>query len=211
MGFSNQTNSRMILASMKTIKEGEQQVPYFIIKDKVNGEWVEKDRFKNFTGHPYDIELGEYTWKNAPVDTVKMLLMDGQDKVQLEFNLDNGLSRSLLNTLLGESHIGELSMSLYVNAKGYPAIGIENDGNKTQWKYKFEEFPVVQKNAKGVVIDNAEYLEFMKKMVADIKLKLNGQPDISQKITPNPAAGKKEKTSEQAPDKVYDDHQELPF
>lgn len=173
MSFSNESKSHRILASMKTIKEGEVSTPYFIIRDKVNGEWVDKEKFKTFTATPYDIELGSYMWKNSPVDTVKLHLKDGIDNVQLEFNLDNGLSRSLLNTLLGEEKIGQIAMSLYVNGKGYPSIGIENNGSKTQWKYKFDEFPAVKKKAKGVVIDNADYIEFMKKMVMDIKAKLN--------------------------------------
>lgn len=190
MGFSNDQKSRVILAAMKTIKEGavgkEVSTPYFIIKDKVDNEWVEKERFKTLSATPISIELSSYMWKNAPVDTVKLTMMDGEDKIQLEFNLDNGLSRNLLNTMLGESIIGELAMSLYINKAGYPSIGIENDGEKTQWKYKHEEFPAVTKNTKGVVIDNEEYIAFMKRMVLQIDAKLKSNPLPEKKVTMKP-------------------------
>ncbi len=176
MGFSNQSNASKTFASMKVLKdENDKSTPFFIIKHKEDGSWVEKQRFTTLTAEPYDIELGSYDYKGSPVDTVTMQMMDGIEKIQLEFNLDSGLSRSLLNTMLGEQHIGTLTMSLYVNKSGYPSIGIENDGQKTSWKYKFEQFPAVTKNKKGAVIDNDEYLEFMRQMVRDIKKKLSSK------------------------------------
>jgi len=182
MGLSNESNNSKVLCSMKVVEDtiDKTKKGFFITKHKVEGKWVEKEKFTKLTAEPFDIELGSYQWQNAPVDTVTMQLMDGVEKIQLEFNLDSGLSRALLNTLLGEEHIGTFAMSLYTNKAGYPSLGVENDGQKTNWKYKFEQFPAVTKNKKGVVIENDAYLEFMRQMVRDIKKKLSGkQPAVS--------------------------------
>lgn len=174
-----------------TEKDGagvESKHPFFIIKQKLGDQWVEKERFKAFTATPYAIELGSYKWKDQDIDTVKMQFIKDGENIQLEFSLDNGLSRNLLNTMLGVDKIGELSMSLYVNKESYASIGIENDGQRGEWKYKHTEFPTVEKNKKGVVIDNEEYLRFMRQMVEDIKKKLPmSAPELPEKSNKMPA------------------------
>lgn len=184
-GFNNgEDGGKKTFASMKVIKEEKETVPYFIIKDKIDGVWKETDRYKNLDNIvPVDVVLDSYPWGNDIIDTVKLQLLNGQEKIQLEFNLDNSLSRNLLNSLLGESKIGLLNISLYVSKKGHPSIGIKNDGQKTTWKYPFEAFPVVEKTKKGAVIDNSEYLLFLKEMVKDLKVKLNKKPFQGTTIT----------------------------
>ncbi len=78
MGFSNQSNASKTFASMKVLKdENDKSTPFFIIKHKEDGSWVEKQRFTTLTAEPYDIELGSYDYKGSPVDTVTMQMMDG--------------------------------------------------------------------------------------------------------------------------------------
>ena len=198
--FSNESKNNKTYASMKVITEKDDKGnetskhPYFIIKEKIGDQWAEKERFKAFTATPHSIELSSYKWKEQDVDVVKMQFVKDGENIQLEFNLDNGLAKNLLNTMLGCDTIGELAMSLYVNKEGYPSIGIENNGERGQWKYKHDQFPAVEKNKKGVVIDNDDYLRFMRQMVEDIKKKLPMDAPVQTsngKITPNTKAENK--------------------
>lgn len=215
--FSNEEKTTMTYATMKVVAEKDNtgkefKHPYFIIKHKVDGKYIERERFKNFTATPYAIELGSYKYEGNDIDTVKIKFFKDGERIQLEFNLDNGLSRNLINTMLGSGAIGELAMSVYNNKDGYPSISINNDGQRGEWKYKHDQFPPVEKNKKGVVIDNDAYLAFLRQMVEEVKKKLPGQEPAwmgGGKITPN-----LNEERQVVAGKVTDDHSasnDLPF
>lgn len=182
LGLSNDSGGGGVtFVALKAKTSDTDKTPFFGINEKVDGEWKIKETFKHFNGLMKDIDLSSYPWENQVVDTVKMTFDDVGQKYVVEAGLNTGIMRSLLNSLCNCEKIGEVSMDLYLNKEGYASIAIKNSDERTDWKYKKEDFPVVQKNKKGVVIDDEAYIEFLRGLVKEVKDQLASQNSGSNK------------------------------
>lgn len=190
MAASNSDNKSITFYKLK-LKDGDDKTPFFGRQKKEGDKWIIDQKFNEFSGHLEKMEMGSYEYKGDKVDIVKMFFgnPDGTND-QLEMNLDNSITKSILNTFANEAMIGQVDMQVYTNKADYPAISMKIDGRKGDWKYKMDQFPEKEKNKKGIVIDDEAYMNFMRQLAKEVmeKVNLSSPSSYGQKMAGNPAA-----------------------
>lgn len=191
--------------------------PYFYRVEKKGDAWVETDAFTAMKGQLAEINFKNYTWEGKEKQSMVFTLIHETGVKMLVTTSFSNMSRSLLNSLAGCDSIGVIDMqATRWGKKGaekkYPTIFVQNNGQKTSWKYPMEQLPQIEsiKNKKGetVSIDDTDANEFWKLEIQNnIIPKLHSPQEVKSKMKPQ--NGAKSKTSEMIPDNV--DSQDLPF
>jgi hypothetical protein len=60
-----------------------------------------------------------------------------------------------LNSLAGAEQLGDVKLALYINKKGFKSVWVENNGERTEWKYPItDQMDMVEeiKNKAGEVL-----------------------------------------------------------
>lgn len=130
------------LAGLFNIKVRNQTDPYITEVEKKDGQWVGVQEAKDITGDLHDFRFDSYEYRDEKVDTLEMIMDIGREApVKVQMNVDNGMGRSLINTLSGIENLPgkELSINVYTNKGGYASIYIEVDGEKVSWKFDVDK------------------------------------------------------------------------
>lgn len=173
MGLQNSSQNRMYV-KIKTDKET--QVTQFFQQRKTASGYELINPSNELTGYLKKVEVGSYLWDGNEIETIKFTIDDDVDHsatIFLEAGFSN-LTRGILNSLAGSDEISKILIRLYLskeneNHKRFPQAYVEINNKKSQWKYKPEQLPKVEKIIvkKKEVYDDSEVNEFFKKVIAE--------------------------------------------
>jgi len=145
MGATNNNESRgtVIFYKLKEDKtdgsKTKNQLRFY--KQTKDGEvWKDGEAFSGMEGHLTNIATKSYEWQGKQKDVFEFELTDSDGvKSVISLGLDSNISRQILNTFAGEENLGEISFQCGAakefKNKYYPTLYINNNGNKTTWKY----------------------------------------------------------------------------
>lgn len=167
--------------------------PYFSVDYKgEDGKYVvSPDKPKFVAGNLTKIKLGSFKWDENDIHTVQVYLEDGDEvyNVDLRYSL---VGRNIFNALLSLETFENIKFSLYVNKAGYAAVGITQNGERVDWKYKLEELPPVERGKVGKkeVVDSSAVDEFFLNELTKLAEKLSNvstsenNPSVDKEVTP---------------------------
>lgn len=136
----------MIFLSPRTKDaEGHAAKPHFTVDRKNDaGEFVrDPETVTEVTGDLFRIEVKRREYNGDPKVDVVLYLRDGDEAYRLPVTL-NMPGRDLINRLASLTEGGDftgLTVSYYENKKGYDAFGLEQGGNRVQWKHERNALP----------------------------------------------------------------------
>jgi hypothetical protein len=175
---------------------------------------------KEFSGALDKVDTGDREWKGEKYPTVKVSLIDGDEKYVLDLSFSI-LTRSVFNSLLGLESYENLKFTIYLtkpnpakNNARYPQISVWQNDELVKWKFTKDELPKEEeiKDSRGKVIkrDSIELDEFY---VKAIKEKFSGKTTVpAKKADPTPApTGKKTTKPKTQPVDDQEDSSEIPF
>ena len=129
--------------------------PHFKVvkKNPTNGKYEKTEEITWFDGWLIEAKMGVYTPKDnsPPKPTIIMVFRDGVDVMQLETGFSM-MSRTMINAFANLEKLGKIKVSLYTSSSnGKANIWIENNGEKCDWKYDWENHqkPLVFEYDKG--------------------------------------------------------------
>lgn len=116
-------------------------------------------------GHLYKIVLGDYTYENKLIRTLKLYLTKTVNNKSVLFIVSTSYTqsaRSIINSLLAcKSPIDKVNISIYKNQSGYTSVKMSINGKKSDWKYSIDDMRKhieTIKNKKGEFVSN-DYTE----------------------------------------------------
>lgn len=176
MSYGTSTNAGAKYIALKAKTSETDPTPYFGLKTKSGDKYEISEKFTFVEGVLEEMKTKQYTWEKQLIDVVTIKMRDADEVYFVEGNLSSSLMRNILNSILGtkEKLNGRVHIDLGLQkakegeTKRYAASWVKIDGENTTWAYKYDEFPKIEKNKKGVIIDDEAYMEFMRKMVTDI-------------------------------------------
>lgn len=191
MGAGNSVPQTVLFYKLKINKDTD--VPYFYRKEKKNDAWVETDTYSEMSGYITGIEIKEYTWDNQKKESIVISMKDNEsdDKIIITTSFNN-MTRSLLNSLAGCDTIGLVKMKAALwgkkgAEKKYPTIFLDNNNQKTEWRYPINEIPAIEKitNKKGEVVsfDDSDCNAFFKQVInTEIIPKLTSPKEVKNEM-----------------------------
>lgn len=142
MGASNTTESNKKYYKLKedkrdgSITKGENR--FFEQVKKAEG-WGDGDEYNAMSGYLQSVRIKEYQYEGAVKEALEVELLDNDDnKTVCVFTLgfNTFTAQGILNTLAGEPIWGVLKFACgKPSANGYATLWINNNEQKTAWKY----------------------------------------------------------------------------
>lgn len=170
-----------IFLALKAKTSETDPMPYIGKKTKnPDGNFEISDTYQSIEGVIESVKLKQYEWPKGSgtmVDTFEIKMRDIDEVYILEGNLSTSLSKNIFNSLLGSADRLKEKVKISVglakpndNGVRYAQswVNFTSGDTKSQWKYQPGDFPKVVKNKKSVIIDDEEYLEFMRKMANEV-------------------------------------------
>lgn len=187
MGATN-SQSRTINYFKLNAKCDEQNVPHFLLSEKIDGKWVKSKKFDTISGSLVKAEIKEKEYEGVKSKVFQIRLDDGNEICQVEMS-HNGLSYSIINSICNiKNTLETICINVYrrkPNEKSpKPQAGAfvylnDNREDKLSWKYSMDIVPKreEQKKADGTpllikgakVYDDTKLREFWEaKFISDI-------------------------------------------
>jgi len=198
MGLSTESKNN-IFVKLKIDKDTD--TPFFYRMEKKGETWVESETYTKAEGYLKGIKVETYTWEGKEKQSMKITLQDPNADGAIVISAGfNNMTRSMLNSIAGCDVIGLLELKAAKWGKGekkYPTIFVQNNGQKTGWKFTMAELPQVEqvKNKKGEVVsvDDSEANDFFKNVInIDILPKIVSEFDVEREMKTNKPELKKE-------------------
>lgn len=191
LGTSGNEDKNVYFVKIQGLKKGSDKVYFEVQKKDAEGNYVIVATPWGLKGNLDNIKVEKFQYDGQEQTKFKLVMSSEDDLYFLTLG-NNKISRTIFNCLASAELIGEISMGLYNNDKGYPAIWVKNDGEKLDWKYSLDELNKkvdVQEMKNGKKIYDASELEefFEKEVVKNITSKLS--PKMEQ---PKPVASQEE-------------------
>ncbi len=176
-----------------TIDNKNEKPPKFVRrkKDEKTSEWYDAEEFKKIEGDLVDVKVESYVDKKGqPRQSIKLTLDDGDAELVIGMGFTN-VSRSILNSLAGESTIGHLKFSgdLYTNkeTKKIKSVVYVNvrGRERTSWKYSLDQQPKpLETEWKGQILRDYEKVdEFFKEVInKDILPKIAAPKEVKSEM-----------------------------
>lgn len=201
MGASNQTTSNVKFYKLKEDEREKSDTKghlMFFEQEKTGDKWGDGIGFNTLEGIITGIKIKDYEWQGQKKEVLEIELSDVDMKMVFSLGLRSIAAQNIINTLAGENVYGTMKFATgkpkEYNGKMYTTLYINNDGEKTAWKFSkvnenLDLIPKVTtiKDEDGNVIKKGQKAqdEFWKEVIlTDIVPKIkNG------KITPNQSAG----------------------
>ena len=163
-----------IYAKIKGLKKGSKEL-FFECKVKKGDTYVDytDQVVTNIEGTLMKVEAKNYEYEGETIDYLEFLFNDGVNRIKLSLGL-NGMTTGILNSLIGCESIGNVAISIYRNAKGYPAAYVTNNGEKTEWSWDIEKLKSmvdVVKVGNKDVIDSSARDAFLLEEIKNLKIK----------------------------------------
>jgi hypothetical protein len=109
---------------------------------KVDDKWQVVEKFKNLSGYITELSIESYDYQGKPKENLIIKMLDNDDtssSMEVSLGFTTILARNILNTLAGEEKLGLISFSCgnpnIYDGKLFPTLWVNNDGEKTSWKY----------------------------------------------------------------------------
>lgn len=205
-------NSNGSLISLKPVfkEDGEYVTPYFRVRRKVDGNWVDDENgVSSVFGDLTNINIEEKDYQGKKYKEVSLFLRDNQENESYVVNLRFTVpSRSLFNAMASLEDPRNLSLSLYKDKKkGFGRYGLWQNDELVKWKYDIEELP----EAKEVEIDGGTMRVYgeVNKFLENELVELNER--VKEFYKSNPSGGSSSvQTKETVPSDDTDDDN-IPF
>lgn len=186
MGASNKSGSNKRFYTLKAKTSDKDPKPFIGLQVKQNDKWGIGETYNNLQGEIISLTHSSYEFEGETKNKFIMTLRDKEGDMQLEGNF-NSLAYSLFNSLAGTNNLGDIEISVWLDkeireGKQYPKLGVKNNGGKTTWKYDWaNDIPKPEKVKVGAktVTDDSKVVEFWKKVVEEIGMKLNSNKSTS--------------------------------
>jgi hypothetical protein len=208
MGLSNESKNNTFV-KLKIDKDTD--TPFFYRMEKKGETWVETDTYTKAEGFLKGIKVETYTWEGKEKLSMKITLQDpNADGAIIISTGFNNMTRSMLNSIAGCTNLGLLELKATNWGKGekkYATIFVQNNGQKTAWKFPMAELPQVEqvKNKKGEVVsvDDSEANDFFKNVInIDILPKITNEFEAEREM---------QKPKAKAPETINEPISDLPF
>lgn len=193
MGLTNESKNNTFV-KLKIDKDTD--TPFFYRMEKKGEAWVETDTYTKAEGFLKGIKVETYTWEGKEKLSMKITLQEANSDSSIIISAGfNNMTRSMLNAIAGCDAIGLIELKAAKWGKGekkYPCVFVQNNGQKTSWKYKIDEIPQVEqiKNKKGDVVsfDDTETNIFFKNLIEiDINPKIVSEFEAEAAMKSNSA------------------------
>ncbi len=204
---SDDSNRDVFYAKIKGLKKDHAGDPWIGLEQKKGNDYVEIKKVQWMSGWLSGAKTGSYEYEGKPVKTFELTLEDGIEKYVFQSSY-NGLSRSLINSLLSTVNYGTLKISVYTSKKGYKSIGVELNGERLQWKYSIDEFKAKTKEIKD---EEGEIIKISYKELdawLEEEFKKNVIPNCKSNPNPYVAPVAEKATTTDSPSTTADSHQE---
>lgn len=168
-------------------------------KDKDGNELPPQIK-RNYTGRLKEVKIKNWTYKDKPKESIQFIFDEGESETWIECGWSN-VSKGILNTIDGSDAIGQVSISLYKNKKGYASAYVEVNGQKVGWKYQQEQLPAAEKKmVRGEeVFDDYDQIQFYKnEIIPEINSKIQNEFLVESEMN-NPGKGFETTTHTEAP------------
>jgi hypothetical protein len=150
MGATNTNSTGRSFFKLKEseLPEHKKEMRFF---KQVKGEagWGDGESFNSLSGIVTSVKTKEYEWQGEKKKNLVVELTDGDEVMEFSLGMRAMTAQSILNTLAGGNG-WELAFNCgKVNDKGYATLyvnkttGLNNEENRTNWKYKVDELPKV--------------------------------------------------------------------
>lgn len=143
------------------VKAKTKDLAYFEFRKKV-GNVISVDPRKTICtidGEVEKMEMGEYTYENKEIKTLKIHLKKRIKEKTVLFILNlsyTQTTRSIINSLLAcNKPITRLCIVLYKNAAGFSSVKMTINGERAEWKYSIEE---MKKHIDKIVNKKGEFI-----------------------------------------------------
>ena len=178
MGAKTNSGSNKRFYSLKAKTSDSDPNPYIGRQEKGESGWQIAEKFNSIEGRLISIAHSSYEYQGEQKTKIIIGLDDGHEEMSLEGNF-NSLVYSIINSIAGTNNLGNIEINVWlskeiVNGKNYPKCAVKNDGEKTKWKYDWNNVP----KAKNVKVgnknykDDSEVVEFWKKEIEGISARI---------------------------------------
>jgi hypothetical protein len=228
MGAKNTSDNRSEYYKLKEDKRDDSATKgqfVFFKQEKTAAGWMDGPEYNAMSGYVNGITVKEYEWQGKKKEAMNILMSDdepGKPDFVITIGFDSLTAKNIINTLAGEPLLGVIQFTAgkpsEYSGKTYPTLWINNNGEKTKWKYSKENnnlnlvpkvttFEDDDKNVikKGVKQAN----DFWKKELEMLNARFSNIPKTP--AVNNTPAAPATTTEESSPVFGADDHSDLPF
>ena len=177
MWFGTTSSNNAYWIKIRGLKKGEPEA-YFEVK---KGEDLQTASYVE--GHITKLEASGYEFEGKFRNTFNLTLQDDEGSYILQSAFTN-IGRTILNSLAGAEQLGDIKLSLYINKKGFKSVWVENNGERTEWKYPIDEqMDMVEevKNKAGEVLQK-DYSALEQFYIDTVIPKIANKLDIVQQV-----------------------------
>lgn len=148
LGNTNNVDGKLIILTPKTKDaEGNKTKPHFVISEKVNGQWVNRnetvDRFsgniKKVVARVKEIKKDGKVINN--LNLLDLYVADGDETYLASFTFKIS-TRGLMNRLLSLTDPNNIQVSFWEDDRGYEVLTLRQNDEVVKGKYTKEEIPV---------------------------------------------------------------------
>jgi hypothetical protein len=194
-GNSNSTDGlKLFFMNIRGLKAGE--TVRIEQQESKDGKYVKLEETVNeVSGKFVEARIRKYEIKGEEAHELKITLKDVLNGEMYVIGCGiNSIGRSIMNSLLGLEKPEELSIGVYMNKNGYPAVSVKNNSERADWKYDlaFQNTLIVENTVreKGKTVVRKDYYELDKFLMEEItkKFKVAEKPEKKQQYdepTPN--------------------------
>lgn len=210
-GGQSQGNLKMFFMNIRGLKKGE-KIHFTQAEALGDKEYKKLENIDRVSGQVVKVWAETKQYEGESYDELKLTLKDLQAEEIYTVSCGlNAIGRGLVNALASvEGNLGELSLAVYTNKKGYPALYITHNDQKLAWKWDkaFTE-KYIKKTTKKVKVGN----EVVDKVESDL-FELN---EFFLKVWKEEIAAKVQSLSNEfvpeakEPELVEEDGKGLPF
>jgi hypothetical protein len=159
--------------------------PYFSVTRKVDGKWVkDPETYSVVSGTLSKVDLEHSEYQGDINKSAKLYLKDGNDTYLLDLRYSVA-TRSLFNNVLGLKTYDNVKISIYRNKDGYTAYFVQQNDEKSPWKYNKDDLPKVNK-VRFQGKDRSDYSdldEFYEQKLIELSKALGGTGEISNRAS----------------------------
>ncbi len=198
MGLSNNDSSQVNYMRMVGLKKDEKEV-FFAKNTKQNGEYVLEGKWSKLEGKLKAVKIeSRETEKYGVKYNCKIEIVDNAIYV-LEVPMGSMIGTSIVNSLCSKEKANDISISLYINKKGYKSVWVELDGEQAKWAMPYEEV-----NALKTRITDPDTGEVVKTKVDKLMKKLQEMCTLQGNTDAKPTVSLAQATS------ALDSHMDAP-
>lgn len=197
MGAHKNEQSSNLYLKLKAKTSDTDPTPFFGKQEKQGNEYVITEKFNKVDGKIISLETDTYEYQGETKSKFKIILQDADgSKTYIEGNF-NSLAYSIFNSLAGTHNLNFIAIEVWLdkevkNGKQYAQCKVLNDGERTNWKYNWNDVPKPEKVKVGnkTVTDDTKVVEFWTKEAGGVaaKLKIESSTANSNPMKPNPKA-----------------------